>query len=139
MSRTFTLGLTALALAACQPVAEPAPPAEPVAPVAPAQAIPADEASAHTTWTALEDRYLHVNVRPSDPVDALEWTEVRCGFLSSEFGGDNSAQDRAINARMDELRCGDDMVADARALRQARAEEPAAVVRLDALLARNAN
>lgn len=133
MIRIIALGLTALVLTACKPVAEPAPPAEPAAPVAPSPAAPT---AAEAAWTAEQDRYLAVNVQPSDPVEAVMWRGVRCDFLGSEFGGDNSEQDRAINARMDELRCGDELLGEARELRQTPGGDPAAVARLDALLAR---
>lgn len=133
MSRILAAGLMTLALAACKPVAEPAPPAEPAAPAAPA---PAAQTAAEVAWTAEQDRYLAVNVQPSDPLEAVLWRGVRCDFLGGEFGGDNSAQDRAINARMDELRCGDELLAEARELRGTLAGAPAAVARLDALLAR---
>lgn len=132
MFRITTIGLMALVLTACKPVAEPAPAAAPVAPVAPAPALTAQEAA----WASEQDRYLAINVQPSDPVDAVMWRGVRCDFLGSEFGGDNSAQDQAVNARMDELRCGDELLAEARELRQTLAGDPAAVARLDALLAR---
>lgn len=134
MSRIVALGLTALVLAACKPVAEPAAPAQPAAPAA---AAPVAEPAIDAAWQAEADRYLAVNVQPSAPVDAVMWRGVRCDFLAGEIGGDNSAQDRAINARMDELRCGDELLAEARALRGTLAGDPAAVVRLDALLARS--
>lgn len=133
MYRIIAIGLAGLVLAACKPVAEPAPPAEPAAAAAPA---PAAQPAVDAAWAAEQDRYLAVNVEPSDPVEAVMWRGVRCDFLGSEFGGDNSGQDRAINARMDELRCGDELLAEARALRGNLAGAPAAVARLDALLAR---
>ena len=130
MSRLLVCGLTALALTACQPAAKPAPPAEPATPVVPAPT------AAEAAWTAEQDRYLAVNVQPSDPVEAVMWRGVRCDFLGGEIGGDNSAQDRAVQARMEELRCGDELLAEARELRRTLAGDPSAVVRLDALLAR---
>ncbi len=133
MTRILVIGLTALVLTACKPVAEPAPPAEPAAPAAPA---PAELTAAEAAWATEQDRYLAVNIQPSDPVEAVMWRAVRCDFLGGEFGGDNSAQDRAVNARMDELRCGDELLGEARELRQTLAGDPAAVTRLDALLAR---
>ncbi|WP_426050289.1 hypothetical protein [Brevundimonas sp. SL161] len=133
MSRIIAIGLAGLVLAACKPVAEPAPPAEPAAAAAPA---PAAQPAIDAAWAAEQERYLAVNVEPSDPVEAVMWRGVRCDFLGSEFGGDNSEQDRAINARMDELRCGDELLAEGRELRATRAGDPAAVARLDALLAR---
>ena len=128
MARLVVPGLMALALAACQPAAEPATPAPPAEPAAPAPAATGD------VWTAERDRYLAVNVQPSDPVEAVMWRGVRCDFLGSEIGGDNSAQDRAIQARMDELRCGDELLAEARELRATLAGDPNAVIRLDVLL-----
>lgn len=125
MSRLIVCGLTALALTGCQPAAEPAPSAEPVVAATP------DDA-----WTAEQDRYLGVNVQPSDPVEAVMWRGVRCDFLGGEIGGDNSAQDRAVQARMEELRCGDELAAEARELRVTLAGDSSAVARLDALIAR---
>ena len=133
MSRIVAIGLTALVLAACKPVAEPAPPAEPAAAEAPAPAV---LTAAEAAWTAEQDRYLAINVQPSDPVEAVLWRGVRCEFLGDEIGGDNSAQDRAVQARMDELRCGDELLGEARELRQTLAGDPDAVARLDVLLAR---
>jgi hypothetical protein len=135
MSRILAIGLASLAIVACKPVAEPAAPVEPAAPAAPA---PAAQTAAEVAWTAEQDRYLPVNFQPSDPVEAVIWRGVRCDFLGSEFGGDNSAQGRAINARMDVLRCGDELLAEARELRGTLAGDPAAVARLDVLLARQA-
>lgn len=132
MRGIIIVGLTALTLVACQPAAEPAAPVEAEAP-----AVDADQAARDAVWTALEDRYLAVNVQPTDPIDAVEWREVRCNFLAGEIGGDNSAQDRAIQARMEELRCGDGVLEDARALKASHASDTAAAARLDALLARH--
>ena len=136
--RSFLAGVTVLLLAACQPVAESVSQPEPAVPAATAPAIPADDVSRKAVWSALEDRYLPINVTPSDPIEALEWTEVRCNYLAGEFGGTKSAQDRAINARITELGCGATMLAGARVLRRARAADPVTVARLDALLARGA-
>ncbi|MGV3578357.1 hypothetical protein [Brevundimonas sp.] len=132
MFRIITMSLAALTLAACQPAAEPAAATQPEAPAAPAAETPEDAA-----LRALEDRYLEINVEPTNPIDAVEWREVRCNFLAGEFGGDNSAQDRAINARMEELRCGDGVLEDARALKASHALDTAAIARLDAILARH--
>ena len=135
MSRIITFGLTVLtvAMVSCKPVAESAPTPEPAAPVAAAAPVPT---ASETAWMTEQDRYLAVNVQPSDPVEAVIWRGVRCDFLGSEIGGDNSAQDRAVQARMEELRCGDGLLAEARELRQTLAGDPRAVTRLDALLAR---
>lgn len=135
MSRIIVCGLTALALTACKPVAEPAPPAEPAASTAPAIAVPGADA----TWIALEDRYRMVETAPADPVAAVEWRAVLCDHFSGEFGGDNSERDREVNARMDELRCGDALIDDARALRTSHAGDPDTVAKLDFVLARLAS
>lgn len=132
MFRIITTGVAALTLAACQPAAEPAAPANAEGPAAPQVETPEDAA-----WRALEDRYLAMNVQPTNLIDAVEWREVRCNFLAGEIGGDNSAQDRAVQARMEELRCGDAVLEDARALKASHASDTAAVARLDALLARH--
>ncbi|WGM30973.1 hypothetical protein [Brevundimonas sp. NIBR11] len=130
MLRIAAFSLAALALAACKPVAEPAVPAEPT------PSPSAVTSAAVDPWTAQQDRYLAMNVPPSDPVDAMMWRGVRCDFLGSEIGGDNSAQDREIQVRMGELRCGDELLAEARELRRTLAGDPSAVARLDALIAR---
>ena len=132
MSRVFVLGLAVLALTACKPVAEPAAPVEPAAPAAPELAISAEDAA----WTALQDRYDPMETAPADPLAALEWRSVMCDHFAGEFGGDNTERDREVNARMDELRCGDELTAEVRALRGTRAGDPDAVARLDVLLAR---
>jgi len=132
MSRILVLGLTVLVLAACKPVAQPAAPAEPAAPEAPVAALSAEEAA----WTALQDRYDPMETAPANPLAALEWRAVLCDHFAGEFGGDNSERDREVNARMDELRCGDELTAEVRALRGTRAGDPDAVARLDVLLAR---
>ncbi len=133
--RLLALSVVTLLLTACQPAARPTAAArgdvQAVGPTA------AEQTETDAVWSALEDRYLAINVKPADPVEALEWTEVRCNFLAGEFGGDNSAQDRAVNARMDELGCGDPMLAGARVLRIQRAGDVEAVARLDGLLARH--
>ncbi|WP_428149361.1 hypothetical protein [Brevundimonas sp.] len=132
MSRILILGLTVLVLGACKPVAQPAAPAEPAAPGAPVAALSTEDA----TWTVLQDRYDPMETAPADPLAALEWRSVMCDHFAGEFGGDNSERDRQVNARMDELRCGDELTAELRALRGTRAGDPDAVARLDVLLAR---
>ncbi len=132
MSRIIAIGLTALVLAACKPVAEPAPPTQAAAPEAPVAAVTPEDAA----WIAIEDRYKSMAAAPADPIEAVEYRAVVCDHLSGEFGGDNSERDREVNARMDELRCGDELIAEARALRGTRAGDPDAVARLDVVLAR---
>lgn len=130
MFRITTIGLTALVLAACQPVAEPPAPAQPAAPTA-----AADQAAQDAVWAALEERYLGMETVPTDPIEALEWREVHCNFLGGEIGGDPE-QDKAVNARIEEIGCFRQLE-DARALRDTRMTDTAAVARLDAFISRH--
>ncbi|WGM30974.1 hypothetical protein [Brevundimonas sp. NIBR11] len=127
-SRIIAIGFTAVVLAACQPAAES------TAPTEAAPAVAADQAAQDAVWAALEEKYLGMETMPADPIDALEWREVHCNFLAGEIGGDPE-QDRAVNARIDEL-CSQQLET-ARALKAARATDTAAVARLDAFLARH--
>jgi hypothetical protein len=131
MSRIAAVGLTALILTACQP-ADQTPPTGPVGPSAPTSA---PQPSAAVFWEATQERYRNVEAAPSDPLEALEWRGVRCDHYASEFGGDGSERDQWLNAQMDRLKCGDQLVAEARALRDARSAEPDVVARLNAVLA----
>lgn len=128
MFRIIAIGLAALGLVACQPA-----PAQ-VAPVEPAPRTAAEWAALEVVWAELEDKYLEMETMPADPIDALEWREVHCNFLGGELGGDPE-QDRAINARIEEI-CTDQRE-HVRALRAARINDPAAVARLDAYISRH--
>lgn len=130
MSRIITIGLTALILAACQPAVGPAVPAEAVV-----QTAVADQAAQDAVWAGLEERYLGMETVPSDPINALEWREVHCNFLGGEIGGDPE-QDKAVNARIKEIGCFRQLE-DARALRDTRMTDTAAVARLDAFISRH--
>lgn len=131
MIRPVLLIAAVAALAACTP-------AETETDVAatPADATaPAADVAADASWTATQDRYRDMETAPSDPLEALEWRAVGCEHLGGEFAGDNSERDQALTAQMDDLRCGDDLMADARAMREAQAGDPAVAARLDAILA----
>lgn len=128
MSRTVVVGLTVLILTACGP-ADQTPTAETAAPAS------APQPSAPTSWAATEERYRQVEVQPSDPLEALEYRGVHCQYYSGEFGGDGSERDQWLNAQMDKLRCGEELVAEARAMRASRSREPDVVSRLDAVIA----
>lgn len=128
MSRIVAISLSALALVACKPADQPAP-TEP--PAATGSAQP----PAPVSWEATQERYQQVDVAPSDPLEALEWRAVQCDHYSSEFGGDGSERDQWLNAQMDRLRCGDPLLTDLRAMRDARSGEPGVVARIDAVLA----
>ena len=131
MFRIVAAGLTALILTGCKP-ADQATPAEPVPPSAATSAPPPP---AVVSWEATQERYRQVEVTPTEPLEALEWRGVHCEHYSGEFGGDGSERDRWLNARMDRLECGDQLMSEARAMRNARSNEPAVVARLNAVLA----
>lgn len=135
MSRIVAMGLSVLVLAACKP-ADLATPPEPVTP--PAAAAPAPQPPAAASWEATQERYRQVDIAPSDPVEALEWRGVLCEHYSGEFGGDGSDRDQWLNTQMDKLKCGDELAAEARAMRDARSGEPIVVTRLNAVLAASA-
>lgn len=129
MARSIVIGLTALVLSACQPATEPAA-------TAAAAATPAtDQAAQDAVWAVLEDRYLGMEAVPTDPIEELEWREVHCNFLGREIGGDPE-QDKAVNARIEEIGCFRQLE-DARALRDTRMTDTAAVARLDAFISRH--
>ncbi|HWQ87980.1 hypothetical protein [Brevundimonas sp.] len=139
MFRTLVVGLTVLILTGCgpadqTPTAETAPP-EPVPAPAPSAPASTPQPSVPMSWAATEERYRQVEVEPSDPLEALEYRGVHCQHYSGEFGGDGSARDQWLNAQMDKLRCGEELVAEARAMRASRSREPGVVSRLDAVIA----
>lgn len=129
MSRII-IGLTAVVLAACQPVPERAAPT-----ASAASATAADQAAEDAVWAGLEARYLGMETVPADPIEALEWREVHCNFLGGEIGGDPE-QDKAVNARIEEIGCFRQLE-DAEALRSTRMTDTVAVARLDAFISRH--
>lgn len=137
MSRTVVPGLTFLILTACGPSDQTPTVESATAPPVPAQAAPASarQPSAPVSWAATEERYRQVEVQPPDPLEALEYRGVHCQHYSGEFGGDGSERDQWLNAQMDTLRCGEQLVAEARAMRASRSREPDVVSRLDAVIA----
>ncbi|WP_309628074.1 hypothetical protein [Brevundimonas sp.] len=130
MVRSIVIGLTALVLSACQPATEPAAPA----PAANASAA-TDQAAQDAVWAALEERYLGMEMVPTDPIEELEWREVQCNFLGGEIGGDPE-QDKTVNARIEDIGCFRQLE-DAQALRATRMTDTAAVARLDAFISRH--
>jgi hypothetical protein len=133
MIRPVLLIAAVAALAACTPAETET--ASATDATTPAAAEPAAETSADASWQAVQDRYRSMETAPADPLEALEWRAVGCGHLSGEIGGDGSERDQALNAQMEDMRCGDELVADARAMRDGQTADPAAVARLDAVLA----
>jgi len=83
----------------------------------------------------MQDHYRQMEVEPTDPLEAMEMRAVLCSHYSGEFGGDNSERDQYLNAQIDKYRCGDELVAEARAMRDARSGEPTVKARLDTVLA----
>lgn len=128
MFRILAVGLAALVLSACAMAAEAPMPDAP-------ERSPAEWAALEAEWAVLEDKYLGTE-EPSDPLDLLEWREVQCNFLAGELGGD-PAQDREINAYLDEI-CTH-QIEDARRLRIAMLSDEAALARIDAFLGRHGN
>ena len=138
MSRIVAIGLTALILAACEP-ADQTPTAEPAAPAtteAPAEAAaPASDPqpSAPMSWEAMQDHYRQMESEPTDPVEALEFRAVICSHLAGETGSGDPEREQYLNAQIDRYRC-EPLVAEVRAMRDARSDAPAVVARLDAVL-----
>ncbi|WP_421731372.1 hypothetical protein [Brevundimonas sp.] len=141
MSRIMALGLAAIVLAAWGPAdqklaAKPATPeASAMTPVAAAEPAAAPQAAAPMSWEDTQERYRNVEAEPADPLEALEYRGVLCQHYSGEIGGDGSERDQWLNARMDELRCEPELVAEARALRAAHKGQADIVSRLDAVIA----
>lgn len=124
MSRFVAIGLTALILTACGP-ADQTTTAEPAAPE-PAPAAAAT-ASTPTPMPGSEGD-------PADALQALESRAATCLHYMGEHSGMGSERDHWLNDQMDKYRCGE-LAAEARAMRDARSGEPAAVARLDIVLA----
>lgn len=138
MARMIAIGLTALVLAACGP-ADQTPTAETAAPAPSPAPVSSEPAKAPQTaamsWEAMQERYQQIEVEPTDPLEALEYRAVTCAYLSSEIGGDVPEREQFLYAQIDKYRCEDALVAELRAMRDARADEPAVVARLDTILA----
>ena len=126
MSRIVAIGLTALVLAACEP-ADQTPTAEPAAPASDPQP------SAPMSWEAMQDHYRQMESEPTDPVEALEFRAVICSHLAGETGSGDPEREQYLNAQIDRYRC-EPLVAEVRAMRDARSDAPAVVARLDAVL-----
>lgn len=148
MSRIVAIGLTALILAACEPAdqtptadpaaPEAAPPATPAATPAPASTAAtapanAPQPSTPMSWEAMQDHYRQMGSEPTDPVEALEYRAVICSHLAGETGSGDPERDQYLNAQIDRYRC-EPLVAEVRAMRDARADAPAVVARLDTVL-----
>ena len=124
------LALSAVGLTGCEKAQEtpaPAPaPAPATAASAPTQAE--IEAANQAAYDA------EASKPPTDPVDAFAWRADLCMHLGGEIGGDGSERDVQVQAQMEELKCGDDVVADGRALKSAHISDHAAVAKIDAAL-----
>jgi hypothetical protein len=137
MSRIVAIGLTALILAACEP-ADQTPTTEPDAPAQAAEApaaapASAPQPSAPMSWEAMQDHYRQMEVEPTDPVEALEFRAVICSHLAGETGSGDPEREQFLNAQIDRYRC-EPLVAEVRAMRDARADAPDVVARLDTVL-----
>lgn len=87
------------------------------------------------SWEAMQDHYRSMEVEPTDPLEALEFRAVACSHFSGEVGSEDPERERFLRAQIDKYRCEDALVAELRAMRDARSEEPVAVRRLDTILA----
>lgn len=137
MFRTVVVGLSALILTGCGP-ADQTPTAQTVAPepvLTPAATASAPKPPAPMSWEAMQDHYRLMEVEPTDPLEALEYRAVICAHLSGEIGGEAPEREQYLNAQIDKYRCEDALVAEVRAMRDARSDEPAAVSRLETILA----
>ncbi|WP_292107966.1 hypothetical protein [Brevundimonas sp.] len=139
MSRIVAIGLTALILAACEP-ADQTPTAEPHAPAQAAEApapapvaASAPQRSAPMSWEAMQNHYRQMEVEPTDPVEALEFRAVVCSHFAGEMGSGDPEREQFLNAQIDRYRC-EPLVAEVRAMRDARSDAPAVAARLDTIL-----
>lgn len=137
MFRTVVVGLGALILAGCgpgdqTPAAERAAPEPALTPAAPASA---PRPAAAMSWEAMQDHYRSMEVEPTDPLEALEHRAVACAHFSGEVGSEDPERERYLNAQVDKYGCEGALVAEVRAMRDARSDEPVAVRRLDTILA----
>lgn len=82
----------------------------------------------------MQDHYLRSEDEPTDALEALENRAVLCQHYMGEHSGMGSERDLWLNAQMDKYRC-EELVADARAMLDARSGEPAVVARLNTVLA----
>ena len=126
MNRNILIALTAVALAACTPAD--APKSEALQPEAPTAASLAAEAADQASYDA------QANALPTEPVAAIEARAEACLHFGGEINGDGSERDREVQARMEELACGDTLSADAAALKIAKAGDAAAIARIDAAM-----
>lgn len=141
MTRILSIGLTFLILAACGP-ADPTPPAEPAAPTPPAVSpaaaaapVSASQPVLPMSWEAMQDHYRQIEVAPTDPLEALELRAVLCTHFMGETGSEDAEREAFLSAQMDKYRCGDVLVAEARAMRESHPHEPAVLARLNIILA----
>ena len=129
MAQSFEIGLAILALSAAGLAGCGNNQEAPAAASAAAAQTDADiEAASQTAYDA------EANKPPTDPVDAFVWRADLCMHLGGEIGGDRSARDVQVQARMEELKCGDEVVADGRALKASHASDPTAVAKIDGAL-----
>lgn len=133
MAKYIGIGLAMLALSAagltgCEKAQETPAPAPAPAPAASAPTQAEIEAASQAVYDA------EANKQPADPVDAFAWRADLCMHLGGEIGGDRSERDVQVQTQMQELKCGDEVVADGRALKAAHASDAAAVAKIDAAL-----
>ena len=128
----LTLALTAAGLAGCGNKQEA--PSRTAAPVAASAPAAAEQTQAEIEAASQAAYDAEANKRPTEPVDAFVWRADLCLHLSEEIGGDRSERDVQVQAQMEELKCGDEVVADGRALKASHASDPTAVAKIDGAL-----
>lgn len=137
MFRTVVIGLGALILAGCgpggqTPAAETAAPETVPTPTAP---VSTPQTSPPLSWEAMQDRYRQMEGEPTDPLEALEYRAVACSHFSGEVGSEDPERERYLNAQVDKYGCEGALVAEVRAMRDARSDDPVTVRRLETVLA----
>jgi hypothetical protein len=132
MVRLLALALAGAGLIGCGPSDD----AQTPAPVAatPIETPATPTAPPALSWEAVQDRYRQMETAPTDPLEALEHRAVVCAHLSGEIGSEDPEREAFLNAQIETYRC-EPLVAEIRAMRDARASDPAAQRRLDVLLA----
>lgn len=104
-------------------------PAPAAAPAAPAEQTQAEmEAASQAAYEA------EVDPKPTEPVAAWLWRADHCSYLGAEIGGDRSEHDVQVQKKMDELKCGEELIADGQALKAANASDADVVAKLDSAL-----
>lgn len=124
----LALALSAAALTGCKKAQQETPAPAAAAPAPAGQTQAEMEAASQAAYEAEADP------KPTEPVAAWLWRADHCSYLGAEIGGDRSEHDVQVQKKMDELKCGDELIADGQALKAANASDADAVAKIDAAL-----